>query len=193
MNFCSLDLSSFYFDIRKDTLYCDSINSKKRINCVKVLNIILECLLKWFAPIFVFTTDEIYSLVSKDKKNIHELVFPKIPESWENRILNDRWKELFKIKQEANIAIEEKRASKEIGSSLEAELRITTDNQNFELLDGIDLAEYFITSKAEKIKSKNKEQLKIEVTKSQGVKCPRCWKILDNKCERCEKVIKDTI
>ena len=193
LNFCALDLSSFYFDIRKDVLYCDDINSKKRKECVLVLNIILDCLLKWFAPIFVFTTDEIYSLVSKDKKNIHELVFPKIPESWENRILNDRWKELFKIKQEANIAIEEKRASKEIGSSLEADLKITTNDKNFELLEGIDLAEYFITSKAKKIKSKNNEELKIEVSKSKGTKCPRCWKILDNKCERCEKVINNII
>jgi len=193
LNFCALDLSSFYFDIRKDVLYCDSVNSKKRKECIVVLNIILDCLLRWFAPIFVFTTDEIYSLVGKDKKNIHEHIFPKIPKKWENKILNDRWKQLFKIKQEANVAIEEKRANKEIGSSLEAELRITTDNQNFELLDGIDLAEYFITSKAEKIKSKNKEELKIEVTKSQGVKCPRCWKILDNKCARCEKATMNKI
>ena len=65
LNFCTLDLSSFYFDIRKDVLYCDSINSKKRKNCVIVLNIILESLLKWFAPILVFTTEEIYSLISK--------------------------------------------------------------------------------------------------------------------------------
>jgi isoleucyl-tRNA synthetase len=193
LNFCALDLSSFYFDIRKDVLYCDTINSKKRKECVMVLNIILDCLLKWFAPIFVFTTDEIYSLASKDKKNIHEYVFPKIPKKWENKILEDRWEQLFKIKQEANVAIEEKRASKEIGSSLEAELKITTDNKNFELLEGIDLAEYFITSKAEKIKSKNKEELKIEVTKSKGIKCPRCWKILDNKCARCEKAATNKI
>ena len=102
-------------------------------------------------------------------------------------------KKLFKIKQEANVAIEEKRASKEIGSSLEAELKITTDNKNFELLEGIDLAEYFITSKAEKVNSKNKEELKIEVTKSKGIKCPRCWKILDSKCIRCEKAIIDNV
>ncbi len=107
--------------------------------------------------------------------------------------MNKKWSKLFKIKQEANVAIEDKRAKKELGSSLEAEIKITTDEQTFKLLDGIDLAEYFITSKAEKIKSKNKEELKIEVTKSQGVKCPRCWKILDNKCARCEKAITDKI
>ena len=143
LNFCSLDLSSFYFDIRKDVLYCDNIKSKKRKRCVIVLNIILECLLKWLAPIFVFTTDEIYSLVKKDNKNIHEFIFPEIPKKWENKSLNEKWLQLFKIKQEANIAIEEKRASKEIGSSLEAELKIITDNKNFTLLEGIDLAEYF--------------------------------------------------
>jgi len=188
LNFCALDLSSFYFDIRKDVLYCDSINSKKRKNCVIVLNIILECLLKWFAPILVFTTDEIYSLVSKDKKNIHELALPKIPNNWKNQVLNDRWKKLFSIKQEANIAIEEKRANKEIGSSLEAEIKIFTNDKIYQLLEGINLAEYFITSKAEKFKDSENQSLKIEVKKTNGNKCPRCWKILTDKCLRCEKV-----
>ena len=90
---------------------------------------------------------------------------------------------LFKIKQEANIAIEEKRFNKEIGSSLEAELKITTDDKNFELLEGLDLAEYFIVSKAVKELSKN-DDIKIEVKKAQGQKCERCWKILEKKCER---------
>ena len=193
LNFCALDLSSFYFDIRKDVLYCDNLNSKKRKDCIIVLNIILDSLLKWFAPILVFTTDEIYSLVGKDSKSIHEYTFPEIPKKFENSVLDEKWKQLFKIKQEANIAIEEKRASKEIGSSLEAELNITTDNKNFELLEGLDLAEYFITSKAEKIKSKEKEELTIKVTKTKGTKCPRCWKILESKCVRCEKAITENV
>ena len=188
LNFCALDLSSFYFDIRKDVLYCDSINSKKRKNCVIVLNIILECLLKWLAPILVFTTDEIYSFVSKDKKNIHELALAKIPNNWQNQGLNDRWKKLFSIKQEANIAIEEKRANKEIGSSLEAEIKIFTSDKIYQLLESINLAEYFITSKAEKFKDSENQSLKIEVKKTNGNKCPRCWKILTDKCLRCEKV-----
>ena len=108
LNFCTLDLSSFYFDIRKDVLYCDSLNSKKRKDCVIVLNIILESLLKWFAPILVFTTDEIFNLVSKKDESIHESNFVEIPNNWENNELNDKWVKLFKIKQEANIAIEEK-------------------------------------------------------------------------------------
>ena len=193
LNFCALDLSSFYFDIRKDVLYCDNLNSKKRKDCIIVLNIILDSLLKWFAPILVFTTDEIYSLVGKDSKSIHEYTFPEIPKKFENSVLDEKWKQLFKIKQEANIAIEEKRASKEIGSSLEAELNITTDNKNFELLEGLDLAEYFITSKAEKFKSKDKEELTIKVTKTKGTKCPRCWKILESKCVRCETAITENV
>ena len=153
----------------------------------------MDCLLRWFAPIFVFTTDEIYSLVSKDIKSIHEHEFPKIPKQWENQNLDNKWKQLFKIKQEANIAIEAKRASKEIGSSLEANIKITTGVKNFELLEGIDLAEYFITSKADKIESENKEELTIEVKKSEGVKCERCWKILETKCVRCEKVLSENV
>ena len=184
LNFCTLDLSSFYFDIRKDVLYCDSINSKKRKNCIIVLNIILESLLKWFAPILVFTTEEIYSLVNKNNsESIHENNFVKIPAQWKNEKLNEKWSNLFKIKQEANIAIEEKRANKEIGSSLEAEIKLILKKDKFELLDKLDLADYFIVSKAEKELSKN-DDIKIEVKKAQGQKCERCWKILEKKCER---------
>ena len=188
LNFCTLDLSSFYFDIRKDSLYCDNLTSKKRKNCVIVLNIILESLLKWFAPILVFTTDEIYSLISvEEKKSIHEHTFVKVPKNWENEKLNEKWEQLFKIKQEVNIAIEEKRASKEIGSSLEAEIKLTVDKRNFELLKNLDLAEYFITSKAEKLLSE-KNKMKIGVDKAKGTKCPRCWKIIEKNCERCSKL-----
>ena len=108
VNFCNLDLSSFYFDIRKDVLYCDSINSLKRKNCIMVLNIILECLLKWFAPIFVFTTDEIHGLIKNSNTSIHEEQFPSLPSQWKNKDIFQKWQKLFEIKQQANVAIEEK-------------------------------------------------------------------------------------
>ena len=82
----------------------------------------------------------------------------------------------------------EKRGKKIIGSSLEADLTISTDEENFNLLEGLDLAEYFITSKAVKQKTDKKDDLKIEVKKAEGSKCPRCWKILKTKCDRCQKV-----
>ncbi len=187
LNFCTLDLSSFYFDIRKDVLYCDNLNSKKRTNCVVVLNIILESLLKWFAPILVFTSEEINNLIKKDEESIHESNFAKIPSNWNNNSLNEKWSELFKIKQLANIAIEEKRSNKEIGSSLEAEIKLYLNKEKFDLLNGLDLPEYFIVSKAEKVLS-DKNEIKIDVVKAKGQKCDRCWKIFENKCERCSEI-----
>jgi len=140
-------------------------------------------LLKWFAPILVFTTDEVYSLINKGEKNIHEHLFVDVPKNWENEKLNNKWEQLFKIKQEANIAIEAKRANKEIGSSLEAEIKLTLDKNKYDLLKNLDLAEYFITSKAEK-KLDEKKETNIEVSKATGKKCERCWKILEKKCNR---------
>ena len=84
LSFCTVDLSAFYFDIRKDTLYCDPINSEKRKSCVTVLNILLKSLLRWFAPILSFTTEEIYQLISKNSKSIHLEKFLKFPEKFKN-------------------------------------------------------------------------------------------------------------
>ena len=87
LNFCSLDLSAFYFDIRKDLLYCDPKDSKKRSDCILILKVILECLLKWFAPILSFTTEEIYHLIHKEDNNgsIHLQKFVKIPKHWKKK------------------------------------------------------------------------------------------------------------
>ena len=86
LNFCTVDLSSFYFDIRKDTLYCDEKNSKKRKDCQLLLNIILDSLLKWFAPILSFTTEEIFKLVNKNnsEKSIHLKKLNIFPKAWNN-------------------------------------------------------------------------------------------------------------
>jgi len=184
LNFCALELSSFYFDIRKDILYCDDLDSKKRKDCIIVLNIILECLLKWLAPIFVFTTEEIFNLLYKNEKSIHETGFPKIPIKWEDIELAKKWKDLYQIRQEVNIAIEEKRSNKEIGSSLEADVTINVNKKDFKLLENLDLQEYFIASKVKKNLNKQDEGLKISVTKALGMKCTLCWKILEKKCER---------
>jgi len=184
LNFCTQELSSFYFDIRKDVLYCDDLSSKKRKDCIIVLNIILECLLKWMAPIFVFTTEEISNLLNKSESSIHETEFPEIPGEWENSNLTKKWKDLFQIKQEVNIAIEEKRTNKEIGSSLEASVTINVSGEKFEILEGLDLEEYFIASQVRKVKNKDIDKQTIEVKKSIGKKCTLCWKILDQKCER---------
>ena len=139
-------------------------------------------------PILVFTTDEVYSLINKDEKNIHEYSFVEVPKNWENKNLSNKWDQLFKIKQEANIAIEAKRSSKEIGSSLEAEVKLSVNKDKFEFLKNLNLAEYLITSKAEKVLTQDNE-MKIEVNKAKGTKCPRCWKILEQRCIRCADLI----
>jgi isoleucyl-tRNA synthetase len=184
LNFCTLELSSFYFDIRKDVLYCDDLASKKRKDCIIVLNIILECLLKWLAPVLVFTTEEIYNLLNKNEKSIHETLFPEIPSKWESEELTKKWKEFYQIKQIVNIAIEEKRTNKEIGSSLEADVTINASEKEFLILEGLDLEEYFIASKVKKFQNKTEDKTTIEVKKSTGTKCTLCWKILDKKCNR---------
>ena len=194
LNFCALDLSSFYFDVRKDVLYCDEKNSEKRTFCIILLNIILECLLKWYAPVLSFTTEEITELAKKNNKNsIHEEIFPEIPSSWKNEKLNEKWDKLFSIRQKVNISIEEKRSSKIIGSSLEADVNISLPKNEFEILKTIDAEELFITSKVKKTLSNEKEKgLIITIKKADGNKCIRCWKIVekikDNKCPRCYKI-----
>jgi len=185
LNFCTVDLSAFYFDIRKDTLYCDPKDSKKRKNCIIVLNIILESLIKWFAPILSFTTEEIFTLTNKNKKSIHLEKFIELPKSFENKKLNEKWLELKKIRDICNVSIEAKRANKEIGSSLEASLVISLNFNLFKITENVDFAELCITSSAIIEKTDIKE-IKVKTEKAKGNKCPVCWKIDREKCERHE-------
>ena len=187
INFCTSDLSAFYFDIRKDVLYCDSLDSKKRISTIEFLNIVLEILLKWFAPVLSFTTEEIYSLLKiKETGSVHLEKFPEIPSNWNNPNLNNKWKELIKIRDKCNSSIELKRASKEIGSSLEVNLKILLNDKLIKLSEGTDFSEICITSGADvdKIKKDNGEEIIVETNKAEGKKCSVCWKIMKDKCER---------
>jgi len=192
LNFCALDLSSFYFDIRKDILYCDDLNSKKRKSCVTLLNVVLECLIKWYAPVLSFTTEEISELSQKDKKtSIHEENFPEIPNNWKNELLFKKWEKLISVRQQVNVAIEEKRSSKIIGSSLEADVDIVLPKQEYDFLEEIDAKEFFITSNVTKDISK-KNDISVSVKKAEGTKCSRCWKIVksvkEGKCQRCYSI-----
>jgi isoleucyl-tRNA synthetase len=183
LNFCTIDLSAFYFDIRKDTLYCDPENSKKRKSTLLLLNIILNTLLKWFAPILSFTTEEIYQLISKKDKSVHLEKFPDLGKKFENKNLFNKWIELIKIRDICNISIEEKRATKEIGSSLEASLKIKLDEKNMELIKDIDLAELCIISSVN-IEESRGDAVQVETKKALGNKCPVCWKISQKPCVR---------
>ena len=183
LNFCTVDLSAFYFDIRKDCLYCDSKDSEKRKSVILTLKVILESLLKWFAPILSFTTEEIFRLINKDKKSIHLEKFLDFPEKMKDEALNMKWSELIKIRDICNLSIEQKRAEKTIGSSLEASLKIKLNKENLKLSKGIDFSELCITSSAFVEKNDNSE-IEVETLKAKGNKCPVCWKISEKPCER---------
>jgi isoleucyl-tRNA synthetase len=183
LNFCTVDLSAFYFDIRKDSLYCDSKDSKKRQSTIILLNVILKSLLRWFAPILSFTTEEIYRLIMNNDKSIHLTKFLEFPKSFQNENLNQKWLELIKIRNVCNISIEEKRASKEIGSSLEASLKINLDKKLREISKNVDFSELCITSSAE-VSYLEGSEIKVQTTKAEGLKCQLCWKITKDVCSR---------
>ena len=197
LQFCSQDLSAFYFDIRKDALYCEPVNSKIRKASIKFLNITLDILLRWFAPIISFTTEEIYKIIYNNEKSIHLENFSTIPEKWLNKNLGNKWNQLKLVRQVCNVAIEVKRTNKELGSSLEADLEIFLDKKYLDLVKNIDLSEFCITSKAkaqilngqkdlELFKLENIQGIGVLVKKAVGNKCPRCWKIFEESCNRCK-------
>ena len=197
LQFCSQDLSAFYFDIRKDALYCEPVNSKIRKASIKFLNITLDILLRWFAPIISFTTEEIYKIIYNNEKSIHLENFSTIPEKWLNKSLGNKWNQLKLVRQVCNVAIEVKRTNKELGSSLEADLEIFLDKKYLDLVKNIDLSEFCITSKAkaqilngqkdlELFKLENIQGIGVLVKKAVGNKCPRCWKIFEESCNRCK-------
>jgi len=183
LNFCTVELSAFYFDIRKDCLYCDPKDSNKRKSTLNLLNIILDVLLKWFAPILSFTTEEIFQLVSKGKKSIHLEKFLNLPKKFQNFELNEKWSKLLEIRNVCNLSIEEKRSNKEIGSSLEAEIEINLNEKLFNISKDVDFAELCITSKFSVNKIKG-DKIVVKSKKAPGEKCPNCWKISIEKCTR---------
>jgi isoleucyl-tRNA synthetase len=196
VNFCSLELSAFYFDIRKDTLYCDAESSHKRKASINLLGLILDMLLKWFAPILSFTTEEIFQIINQENNSsIHLQDFPKIPTKWKNNKLFEKWEKFKIIRKVVNAAIEVKRSNKDIGSSLEANVEVHLNDEYLDIVKTFDLSENFITSRAEVKKLANKnnhfkldeiENIEVLVKKAEGKKCPRCWKIFPDSCKRCE-------
>ena len=164
-------------------MYCDSKDSKKRQSTIILLNVILNSLLRWFAPILSFTAEEIHRLIMNDHKSIHLTKFLEFPKSFKNENLNQKWLELIKIRNICNISIEEKRASKEIGSSLEASLKINLDKKLNIVSKDVDFSELCITSTAE-VSYKENSETNVQTTKAKGSKCPICWKLSVDPCPR---------
>jgi isoleucyl-tRNA synthetase len=187
-NFCTGDLSSLYFDIRKDALYCEPASSIKRRAALTVLDELFNCLTVWLAPILCFTTEEAYLARFREAKDsVHLKVFPAIPADWENKALADKWLKIWTIRHVVTGALEVERREKRIGSSLEAAPAIhITDKALYEAAKDEDWAEIAITSAAS-IKSAKapagaftlEEVPDVAVVPglAKGRKCARSWKI----------------
>jgi isoleucyl-tRNA synthetase len=178
-DFCNEDLSAFYFDIRKDSLYCDAPDDPKRRAYRTVLDLLFHALVRWLAPVLVFTTEEVWGTRYPDDHSVHLLEWPEVPQVSADQ---KRWDELRANRTLVTEAIEPLRRDKIIGSSLEAEVVVPFDTAY------PDLAELFITSTV----TKGKE---LKVSKTDNHKCGRCWRHLPEVredgglCARCEEVV----
>jgi isoleucyl-tRNA synthetase len=185
--FLTADLSAFYFDIRKDTLYCDPYSSLKRKACLNVLDHLFRCTVTWLAPILCFTAEEAWLAREPNATSVHVESFPAVPESWRNDALAEKWRKLRNLRRVVTGALELERAGKRIGSSLEAAPVIyVADTDLFGVAADADLAELCITSDAMLIEGEGPESafrlddvasVAVEPRLAQGRKCARSWKI----------------
>src|SRR5690349_19028626 len=157
-DFCNEDLSAFYFDIRKDSLYCDAPTSLKRRAYRTVLDTLFHALVRWLSPVLVFTTEEVWGTRYPDAGSVHLLEWPSIEENWHQGLLVERWAQLRDLRSHVTEAIEPLRRDKVLGSSLEAEVTVPG------AADPAFLAELFITST---VRSGDE----IKVTKTDNRKC----------------------
>jgi isoleucyl-tRNA synthetase len=147
LDFMVVELSAFYFDIRKDALYCDAPSSTKRKAAVQVVRHLFECLVKWLAPMLPFTTEEAWLDRHPEAKSVHLEQFVQVPSDWRDEALAEKWRKVRQMRRVVTGALEIARAGKVIGSSLEAVPVVYLDNSTLELeLTGVDMAEISITS-----------------------------------------------
>ncbi len=206
-NFCAVDLSAFYFDIRKDSLYCDDADSSRRRSCRSVLHHLLTCLTHWLAPLLCFTAEEAWLAYKKDGTSVHLNVFPDIPQDWLNDELAARFEKLRALRSVVTGAIEVERKEGRIGSSLQAAPSIYASQDYIDACIGLDLAEICITSQVtiEDISKAPEKSFRLDEVANvaavphpaMGGKCERCWRILPeveesaNKdiCARCSDAV----
>jgi len=182
-------LSAFYFDIRKDTLYCDPPSSLARKAALTAIDIICDAILRWFAPVLSFTCDEAWQLYRPDAEpSVHLTLFPDGIESFRDERLAAKWEIIRDVRRVVTGALEVERAAKNIGSSLEASpLLYVSDKKIFDTLLDVDLAEVCITSNAmvtneeapaAAFRLNDVPGVAVVVEKAVGSKCARSWKIL---------------
>ena len=188
--FMNTDLSAFYFDIRKDALYCDPRSSAKRRGALEAIEHIFGAVTLWLAPILSFTSEEAWLSRDPAARSVHLEQFPTIPANWRDDALAAKWDEVRRVRSVVTGAIEIARANKEIGSSLEAAPRVFITNASLnEALDGVDFAEVCITSDiaidaagdtpASAFALPEVPGVAVVVEPAPGIKCARSWKYFD--------------
>lgn len=202
-NFCAVDLSALYFDMRKDSLYCDDPKDPKRRATRTVMDIIFECLTKWLAPVLCFTAEEAWlNRYPETQGSVHLELFPELPFMWDAPSLAKKYEGLRDIRRVMTGALEVARASKVIGSSLQGTIKLYVNSSLKNFIKEVDLAELSITSAVEVVEGPVPEnaftledtpKVGVVVTLASGNKCERCWKVLPevttDLCKRCENVV----
>jgi isoleucyl-tRNA synthetase len=187
--FMTSDLSAFYFDIRKDALYCDPPSSLKRRTALAVIEQIFRCVTSWLAPILVFTAEEAWLARYPEAVSVHVESFPDVPSHWRDAALAHKWESVRAIRSVVTGALEIERAQKRIGSSLEAAPVVyVADPKLGATLDGVDFAEICIVSEilvesgegpADAFRLPEIAGVAVVPARAPGAKCARSWKYFD--------------
>ena len=207
-NFCAVDLSAFYLDIRKDVLYCDPASSLARRSARTVLDILFDCLTAWTAPILCFTAEEAWLARHGDAggESVHLRQFPEVPEGWRDEALAARWAEVRAVRRVVTGAIERERAAKRMRSGLDAAPVVWLAPERRAALDGLDLAEIAIVSTlafgegeppADAFRLEDVEGVAVVPAASKHERCARCWRRLPDVgkagadiCGRCADAVR---
>ena len=186
VDFCNEDMSAFFFDIRKDSLYCDGPDSTRRNAYRTVLDLVFHALIRYAAPVLVFTAEEVWQTRYPDGGSVHLLEWPKVPGVSAD---GARWESLRALRERVMEAIEPLRRDKVIRSGLEAAVTLPASAVPEGFSDD-DLAELFITASVTRSDSDE-----VTVTRTTDHKCGRCWRLLPeveedgDLCARCEDVV----
>ncbi len=190
-DFCNEDLSAFYFDIRKDSLYCDAADAPKRMAYRTVLDALFHALVRFAAPVLVFTAEEVWGTRFPEGGSVHLLEWPEADAA---DIDFDRWGALRAWRMKVNEAIEPLRREKTLGSGLEAEVELLAPDTLPQRLDGLGLSELFLTADV-RIRPNGGDEVQAVATRTTHHKCGRCWRHLPDVaedgtlCSRCDKVV----
>ena len=195
-NFCNTDLSAFYFDVRKDAIYCDAASSLRRRAARTVLDRLHRCLTIWLAPVLCFTAEEAWTARFGEEGSVHLQLFPDLPQEWRDDPLAAKWETIRAIRRRITVPIEEARAAKTIGASLQAAVTLKLAPDEALLLNDADWAEVAIVSSLHAVAGSGDENATVSV--APGEKCVRCWKVLPEVgtlaahpglCLRCAEVV----